>query len=274
MRYLITGGTGSFGQAMTKKLLVNGHDVAVLSRGEHAQHDMAQSLIGFEERVRFFIGDVRDRSRLRRAFDGCDVVLHAAALKRIEVGFYNPSEMVATNVLGAVNVIEACKDAGVGRCVFLSTDKAWQPVSAYGYSKALAETLFLNAYQKGTGTEFVATRYGNVWKSAGSVVPKWLSFMDQGIRRLPVTDPDATRFFMTMGEATELVYNASRHPPTGKVVIPHLPAYRLGDVVDALTGEMEIIGMEPWEKKHEGMSAELTSDIVRRMTIEEIRSHL
>lgn len=275
MRWLITGGTGSFGQAMTDRLLKDGESVAVLSRGEHAQHDMAQKFKDRANLLRFFVGDVRDRDRLRRAFDGCDVVLHAAALKRIEVGHYNPMEMVKTNVLGSMNVIEAAKDAGVGRVVFLSTDKAYQPVSAYGFSKALAESLFLSAYQAGTGTSFVVTRYGNVWKSAGSVVPKWQYLFDQGVRGLPVTDPDATRFFMTMDQAVALVYKAAKFALTGKrPIIPRLPAYRLGDVVEAMGCRAEIIGMEGWEKKHEGMWDGLTSDKARRMTVEELRSYL
>src|SRR6185295_10344941 len=155
-----------------------------------------------DRRLRFLVGDVRDRDRLRRAFHGVDIVIHAAALKRIEVGFYNPSEMVATNIDGAINVIEAAMDAGVKKVVALSSDKAWQPISPYGQSKALAETLFRNAYQG--QTKFACTRYGNVWRSRGSVVPRWQEALKTS-DTVTVTDPDATRFFMWMDEAVDLV---------------------------------------------------------------------
>ncbi len=164
---LISGGTGSFGRAFTERLLGTGIDrIAILSRGEHCQADMAERYN--DPRLRFFIGDVRDRDRLRRAFEGIECVVHAAALKRIEVGAYNPLEMVKTNIGGAENVVEAAMDAGVSKVVALSTDKAWQPVSPYGQSKALAESIFRNAYQG--HTKFAVTRYGNVWGSSGSVV--------------------------------------------------------------------------------------------------------
>jgi len=278
MRVLITGGTGSFGRAMTQKLLEDGHDVCCLSRGEHAQHDMEILFKMHGHRFRRFLGDVRDRHRLVRAFAGVDVVIHAAALKRIEVGRYNPTEVVKTNVDGSMNVIEAAMDCEVPRVVFLSSDKAYQPVSTYGITKALAETLFLNSYPDPGNkhkTKFVVTRYGNVWKSQGSVVPHWQWLLDQGVRRLPVTDPDATRFFMTMDEALDLVWTAATQDeiPTSPI-IPELPAYRLGDIVAAMSFEMEVIGMKDWEKKHEGMKDGMTSDVARRMTIDEIRSHL
>ena len=275
MRVLITGGTGSFGRAMTHKLLEDGHDVCCFSRNEHAQAELEILFRLHGNRYRRFIGDVRDRDRLRRAMFGCDVVLHAAALKRIEVGHYNPAEMVKTNVDGSINVIEAAIDAGVPRTVFLSTDKAYQPVSPYGYSKALAEQLFLCQYRDNQQPRFAVTRYGNVWKSAGSVVPKWIGLLKQGVRKLPVTDPDATRFFMTMQEAMDLVWKVATDPFVGdKPVIPDLPAYRLGDVAIAMGAEMEVIGMGDWEKKHEGMRDGLTSDTARRMTVDEIRRYL
>lgn len=275
MRVLITGGTGSFGRAMTQNLLENDHDVICYSRSEHAQAELEILFKMFGNRFRRFIGDVRDRDRLRRAFTNVDVVLHAAALKRIEVGHYNPIEMVKTNVDGTINVIEAALDAGVPKSVLLSTDKAYQPISPYGYSKALAEQLFLSAYRNNREPRFAVTRYGNVWKSAGSVVPKWLSLMEQGVRRLPVTDPNATRFFMTMQEAIELVWKAATATVyTDRPIIPELPAYRLGDLVQALTGEMDVTGLDPWEKLHEGMTDDLRSDTARRLTVDELREHL
>ena len=275
MRVLITGGTGSFGRAMTQKLLNEDHDVICYSRNEHAQAECEIYFKLYGNRYRRFIGDVRDRDRLRRSFASVDVVLHAAALKRIEVGYYNPIEMVKTNVEGAINVVEAALDVGVPRTVFLSTDKAYQPVSAYGHSKALAEQIFLAAYRNNHQPRFAVTRYGNVWKSAGSVQPKWQALLEQGVRKLPVTDPDATRFFMTMDEALDLVWDAATMPkPPKEPIIPDLPAYRLGDLVKAMGAEMEVIGMGDWEKKHEGMKDGLTSDIAPRLTIEQIQGAL
>lgn len=223
-------------------------------------------------RIRYFIGDVRDRQRLRRAFDGIDVVVHAAALKRIEVGYYNPTEMVATNIGGAINVIEAAMDAGVEKCVLLSTDKAYQPISPYGQSKALAETLFRNAYQGHTC--FAVTRYGNVWKSRGSVVPRWQALLRDS-DTVPVTDPDATRFYMTMQEAIDLVLDTIETMAGGELNIPpHLPAYRLGDLAEAMDAKMKVIGMPEWEKRHEGLRDGQTSDVARRMTVAELREAL
>lgn len=271
MNWLITGGTGSFGQAFTRRLLDTNqaNRVAILSRGEHAQADMAERFN--DRRLRFLVGDVRDRARLRRAFDTVDVVIHAAALKRIEVGFYNPSEMVQTNIDGAINVIEAAMDAGVRKVVALSSDKAWQPISPYGQSKALAETLFRNAYQG--QTKFAVTRYGNVWKSRGSVVPRWLEVLKTS-DTVNVTDPEATRFYMTMDEAVDLVLDTVKTMRGGELNIPKLPAYRLADLAEAMGAKMNIIGMPEWEKRHEGMCDGNTSDKARRMSVSELREIL
>lgn len=273
MKYLITGGSGSFGQAFTKRLLADPQTerIAILSRGEHAQAEMAHSLA--DDRLRFLIGDVRDRDRLRRAFEGIDVVVHAAAIKRIEVGQYCPEEVVKTNIIGSMNVIEAAKDAGVAKAVFLSTDKAYQPISPYGQSKAIAESLFLNAYQR--GTKFAACRYGNIWSSKGSVVPTWLDMKRRGWTTVPVTDPGATRFFMRLSEAVELVSDTIDAMKGGELVIPrHLPAYRLGDLVEAMGVECGVRGLPSWEKLHEGMCDGCTSDKARRLTVEELRDIL
>lgn len=271
MNYLITGGTGSFGQAFTRRLLDTNqaNRVAILSRGEHAQADMAASFN--DKRLRFLVGDVRDRERLRRAFTDVDVVVHAAALKRIEVGFYNPTEMVATNIDGAINVIEAAMDAGVRKVVALSSDKAWQPISPYGQSKALAETLFRNAYQG--RTRFAVTRYGNVWRSRGSVVPRWLEVLKTS-DTVTVTDPEATRFFMTMDEAVDLVLDTVKTMGGGELNIPTLLAYRLGDLAEAMGAKMKIVGLPEWEKRHEGMCDGNTSDKAMRMTVSELREAL
>ena len=275
---LLTGGTGTFSQAMARRLLKDDDvdRIAIYSRGELAQADMARELSSEDvhKKLRFFIGDVRDRDRLTRAMRGIDLVYHAAALKRIEVGRYNPEEMIKTNVIGAMNVIEASYDAGVQKVVALSTDKAWQPISPYGQSKALAESLFLNAYEPGAGPAMAVTRYGNVWKSNGSVVPYWQNLIDQGCGGVPVTDPECTRFYMTIDEALTFVQNTAKVMKGGELRVPDLPAYRLGDLCEAMGARPEIIGLPSWEKLHEGMEDGKTSDVARRMTIEELRNAL
>lgn len=276
MRVLITGGSGFFGQSFTRRLLSDGlaSKVCIFSRSEFAQAQMRKAL-NDDERMRWFIGDVRDQQRLLRAMKGVDVVVHAAALKRIEVGFYNPDEMVKTNVLGSMNVIEASIDAKVGRVVFLSTDKAFQPVSAYGQSKALAETLFLaaTALAGGHGTRFAVTRYGNVSGSTGSVIPLWRQIMKSGVSIVPVTDPECTRFFMTEAEAVDLVLSTIHNMPA-EVVIPELPAYRLADLAKAMDATMQLTGLPAWEKKHESMHETLCSETAPRMSVEQIREAL
>jgi UDP-N-acetylglucosamine 4,6-dehydratase len=255
---------------MTKELLKldgGGGQVCIYSRGEIAQAEMARELN--DDRVHYFIGDVRDQERLAMACRGVDTIIHAAALKRIEVGRYNPTEMVKTNVLGAMNVLEAAFKCGVKKVVALSTDKAWQPISPYGQSKALAESIFLNAYAG--GPIFSVCRYGNVWKSAGSVVPIWGEYIKRKLP-IPITDPECTRFFMTMDEAINLVLGAVWHAKHGELVIPTLPAYRLGDVATAMGAhERTLTDLPDWEKKHEGMADGNTSDVARRMTIDELR---
>lgn len=206
---------------------------------------------------------------------GIDIVIHAAALKRIEVGHYNPIEMVKTNVDGAINVIEAAHDAGVKTVVALSTDKAFQPVSPYGYSKAMAESLFLAANNIGGwhGPRFAVCRYGNIWRSTGSVVPTWEAILGRGEKEVPVTHPDCTRFYMRLDGAIKLVLDAVSGP-YDKLHIPKLPAYRLGDLADAMGAKMRITGLPAWEKMHEGMEEYNTSDCARRMTMEELHAAL
>lgn len=273
-RILITGGTGSFARAFTRYALAQKHapHVCIFSRGEHAQAQMRQEFGEDNERLHWFIGDVRDCDRLRRAMTNVDLVIHAAALKRIEVGYYNPIEMVKTNVHGAINMIEAAIDAGVARVVALSSDKAYQPVSAYGHSKALAECLFQAAYH--SHTLFAVTRYGNVAGSTGSVIPKWRELLKDGIPTVPCTDPDCTRFWMTMEEAVHLVVMTVADMRGGELVIPTLPAYRLGDLAEAMGAEPTFLGLPAYEKKHECMGPGNCSDQARRMTVEELREAL
>ena len=226
-------------------------------------------------RLRWFIGDVRDRDRLRRAMEGVEVVVHAAALKRIEVGQYNPIEMVKTNIMGAVNIIEAGMDAEVKKIVALSSDKAYQPISPYGQSKALMEGLILAANNTvgPKGPRFSVTRYGNVMGSAGSIIPKWRSILENS-DTVPVTDPDATRFWMFMNEAVDLVLNTIEIMPNYSPIIPQLSAFRIGDLAKAMGAKMDVIGLPDWEKKYESLDECLSSDTTRRMSIEELREAL
>ncbi len=272
---LVTGGTGAFGQAFTRYLLKHTlcERIVIYSRNEFNQHQMADSLKICEGRLRFMIGDVRDKDRLRRALHDVDTVVHAAALKRIEVGHYNPLEMVKTNVGGAEALIESALDAGVSKVVFLSSDKAYQPVSPYGLSKAMAESLFINAnnMRGWTGPIFSVTRYGNVWNSTGSVLPTWKAMIAAGTKQVPVTDPDCTRFFMLMDEAIALVMKTIKTMKGGEINIPDLPAYRLGDLAEALGVGMRVLGLPKWEKLHESMDEGHCSENARRMTIEELK---
>lgn len=277
---LVTGGSGAFGTAFCRRLL-RGNDatrIVVFSRSEHRQADMARELgpLDLTQRLRFMIGDVRDRDRLRRAMQGIEVVIHAAALKRIEVGFYNPLEVKRTNIDGAANVIEAATDAGVARVVALSSDKAFEPISPYGTSKAFAESLFLaaNNTRGWSGPHFAVVRYGNVWCSTGSVVPTWRKILQGGGAMVPVTDPECTRFFMTMDEAVDLVLQTADSMNGGEIVIPQLPAYRLGDLAEAMGARMTVRGLPDYEKRHESMGAGNSSDLARRMTVDELREAL
>lgn len=276
---LITGGSGAFGMACAKHLLGGNamSRLVIFSRGEHRQAEMARELapLDQQQRLRFFIGDVRDRDRLRRAMEGIQTVIHAAALKRIEVGAYNPLEVKKTNIDGATNVIEAATDAGVSRVVALSSDKAFEPISAYGTSKAFAESLFLaaNNTRGHHGPHFTVVRYGNVWNSTGSVVPTWRSILKTS-DTVPVTDPECTRFFMTIDKAVELVLHTAASMRGGEIVAPSLPAYRLGDLADAMGAKIEIKGLPVFEKLHESMGPCNSSDRARRMTISELKDAL
>jgi FlaA1/EpsC-like NDP-sugar epimerase len=259
---LITGGTGYFGHHAVKRLIdMEIPRICIYSRDEAKQAAMKRK---FDyPGMRFFIGDCRDVDRLRRAMHDVELVLHAAALKRIDVGFYDPSEVVKTNVLGSQNVVDAALDTG-SKAILLSSDKAESPVSAYGYSKALAESLFLAG-----GDQFSVCRYGNVSGSTGSVIPVWRSMGDV----VPVTDPDCTRFWMYPSEAVDLVLDTAKTMPR-EIAIPELPAYRLGDLAEAMGKKMEIRGLPDFEKKHESMIAGETSEMARRMSVDEIREAL
>lgn len=273
---LVTGGAGFFGRGFVKRALELGYErVCVYSRGEYQQAVMRQEF-GADSRLRFFIGDVRDRDRLIRAMQDVELVVHAAALKRVEVGVENPTEMKKTNVDGTQNVIEAAVDAGVAKVVYLSTDKAYQPCSPYGVSKAMAEShvLAANNERGSRGPRFAACRYGNVWCSTGSVVPTWRHLIATGAHRVPVTDPNCTRFFMTRAEAVDLVANLAQSMTGGELAIPNLPAYRLGDLAAAMGVGMDVRGLPDTEKRHESMGPDHCSEGARRMDVAELREAL
>lgn len=249
---LITGGTGTFGRAFTRYALNQGASrVAALSRDEYKQ---AQWKAAFSDdpRLRQFLGDVRDYARVRRATQGVDVVIHAAALKRVELSRYNPDEFVLTNVQGTRNVRDAAIESGVGRAVLLSSDKACAPINLYGATKLCAEYVFLdgNSYV-GAAPVFSVVRYGNVADSRGSVIPFWREKLTRG-ELLPITDIRMTRFWMTMDEAVQLVANALGWP-AGHLYVPTLPSFRLTDLAVALgaTRPFHFVGIRADEKLHE-----------------------
>lgn len=272
---LITGGSGYFGRAFSEHMLVDGwaDRVVIYSRCEHRQA-AAREMLGDDPRMRWMIGDVRDYRRLVRAMRGVDVVVHAAALKRIEVGAYNPDEMVRTNVLGTLNVCDAAIACGVRHVVGVSSDKAFQPISPYGQSKALAESLLLGAHGGAGGPTFTVVRYGNVAGSTGSVIPRWRAMIAGGATNVPVTDPECTRFWMTARQAVEFVSDSIGGAHCGKVRVPELPAFRLADLAEAMGVDMDIIGLPPHEKRHEGMRDGVWSHEARRMSVAEIREGL
>ena len=259
---LITGGTGSFGKMFTSLLLKewNPDSVRIYSRGELLQWEMQQKIQ--DERLRFLIGDVRDKDRLYRAMNDVDIVVHAAALKQVPTAEYNPIEAVKTNIDGAANVINASIDNGVERVMALSTDKAVHPVNLYGATKMVAEKLFVqgNAYAGGRKTRFACTRYGNVVGSRGSIVPLFLEQRKQG--RVTITDERMTRFWLTLEQGARFVARCIETMKGGEIFVPKIPSMRITDLsrVIAPDCEVEIIGIRPGEKLHEVL---LTEDEAR-----------
>ncbi len=223
-----------------------------------------------DPRLRWMIGCVRDLPRLRRAMNGVDLVIHAAALKRVEVGIYCPTETMRTNVDGSQNVIEAATDARVLKAVLVSSDKAFHPTNAYGVSKAMAEHLWLGAHHGSFGPKFGICRYGNVLGSTGSVVPLWRAATGP----VELRAPEATRFMMTRQQAACLVLDTAETMRGGELAIPDLPAYRMADLAEAMGKDCRITSLMPGEKMHESMSEDKSSDRARRLSIAEIREAL
>lgn len=251
---LVTGGTGSFGKKFVEIMLNEYHPAKLIiySRDELKQHEMRVS--GFDHpSLRFFIGDVRDLSRLRRAMHGVDVVIHAAALKQVPACEYNPMEAIKTNILGSSNVIEAALDMGVKKVMALSTDKAVNPVNLYGTTKLAAEKLFVqsNSYAAGTVTRFSAVRYGNVVGSRGSVIPIFIRQRQSG--RLTITDERMTRFWLTLEQGVRFVIRCTEQMHGGEVFVPKIPSMKISDLAKAIAPEakIEVIGIRPGEKLHE-----------------------
>jgi UDP-N-acetylglucosamine 4,6-dehydratase len=253
---LITGGTGSFGHAFVPMTLAkyNPRRLVIYSRDEMKQWEMAK-LYGNDERVRFFIGDVRDTARLSRALSGVDHVVHAAATKIVPTAEYNPFECVKTNVLGAMNLIDACIDKGVKRVVTLSTDKASSPANLYGATKLTSDKLFIagNSYALHGGTRFAVVRYGNVMGSRGSIIPLFLSLAEKGV--LPITDMRMTRFMITLEQGVDLVWHAFNDMVGGEIYIKKIPSMKVTDVAMACapSAKHEYVGIRPGEKLHEQM---------------------
>ena len=262
---LITGGTGSFGKAFVRTLLQRFPEIrrlVVFSRDELKQFEMEQeySLKKYPA-LRYFIGDVRDRNRLRRALHGIDTVIHAAALKQVPAAEYNPMEFIHTNIMGAENLIEACMDTGVQRMIALSTDKAAAPINLYGATKLCSDKLVVaaNNYAGAGGQRFSVVRYGNVMGSRGSVIPFFLSKAKEG--ELPITDPAMTRFNITLQAGVDMVLWALEHAVGGEIFVPKIPSYRVTDVAEAIgpSCRKPVVGIRPGEKIHEEMITESDS---------------
>ena len=260
---LITGGTGSFGQKFVETLFSRHSDmerVVIFSRDELKQFEMAQRF-GKKKypQIRFFLGDVRDKDRVRRALEGIDTVVHAAALKQVPAAEYNPFEFIKTNIIGAENVIEGCLDQGVRQVVALSTDKAAAPINLYGATKLCSDKLFVAANNmKGKrDIRFSVVRYGNVFGSRGSVIPFFLK-MKQAGRSIPVTDERMTRFSITLKEGVDLVLKALDLMNGGEIFVPRIPSVRIVDLAEAIAPGVrrEIVGIRPGEKIHEEMITE------------------
>jgi UDP-N-acetylglucosamine 4,6-dehydratase/5-epimerase len=256
---LITGGTGSFGKAFVKTVLTRYPKVkrlVVFSRDELKQFEMAQQFSPTEHKaLRYFIGDVRDEARLRRALEGIDIVVHAAALKQVPTAEYNPFECIKTNVLGAQNIIEACLDGKVRRVVALSSDKAAAPINLYGATKLCSDKLFVaaNNISGARDIRFSVVRYGNVMGSRGSVIPFFLEKRKTGV--LPITDPAMTRFNISLQEGVEMVLWSIENAWGGEILVPKIPSYRITDVANAIGPECDhpVIGIRCGEKIHEEM---------------------
>ena len=258
---LITGGTGSFGKQFIKTLLEQGHPyerIIVFSRDEYKQFEMSQRPeFEGQKKLRYFVGDVRDKERLNRALDGVDVVIHAAALKQVPSCEYNPIEAVKTNIMGAQNLIETSIDRNVKKVIALSSDKACSPINLYGATKLCSDKLFIagNVYSGSHDTRFAVLRYGNVMGSRGSVIPYFQKLLAQGSKRLPITHFDMTRFWLHLDQAVEMVFTTLDEMQGGELFVRKNPSLKITDLARAIEPEAQLyeIGLRPGEKIHEMM---------------------
>lgn len=262
---LITGGTGSLGKALTRKILTEYPEIkrlVIFSRDEQKQYQMAQEFPHeIFKSIRFFLGDVRDKERLVRAMEGIDYVIHAAAMKHVHLAEYNPSECIKTNVNGAENLIYACLQTGVKNVVALSTDKACAPINLYGATKLTSDKLFVaaNNISGSKNIHFSVVRYGNVMGSNGSVIPYFIKKRKEGY--LPITDPEMTRFNISLDDGADMVLYALKNAWGGEIFIPKIPSYKITDIAKAIAPNVEhrVVGIRPGEKLHEEMITESDS---------------
>ena len=269
---LVTGGTGSFGKAYITNLLSshNPKKVIIFSRDEMKQFEMRGKFAN-DPRLRFFIGDIRDKERLLRAFSGVNYIVHAAALKQVDTGEYNPREFILTNVIGSQNVVDAAIDSGVTNVVALSTDKASSPINLYGATKLTADKLFTaaNVYGANSKTKFSVVRYGNVMGSRGSIIPLFQELASKGLP-IPVTDLRMTRFWITLDQAVKFVDEAFSEMNGGELFVPRIPSMKITDLVAAIAPNSKIkeIGIRPGEKLHEEM---ISPDDSRRAVVQKTK---
>lgn len=258
---LITGGTGSFGKALVATLIKNFQPkrVVVFSRDELKQHEMKSSAVFQDSRIRWFVGDIRDKDRLMMAMQGVDYVVHAAALKQVDTGEYNPSEFIKTNVYGSQNVVEAAIERSVDKVIALSTDKASSPINLYGATKLTADKLFVSAnfYGSYTQTRFSVVRYGNVMGSRGSIIPIFLD-QEKGNQPFKLTDERMSRFWITLDTAVNFVLESFKIMRGGEIFVPHIPSMKIVDLAKAINSKREILitGIRPGEKLYEEMISE------------------
>jgi len=255
---LVTGGTGSFGNRFTERVLAEykPRKVIIYSRDEYKQYIMAERFVAHGKELRFFLGDIRDKARLYRAFEGVDYVVHAAALKQVPALEYNPTEAVNTNVMGADNIVDAAMDTGVKKVVALSTDKAVNPINLYGATKLVAEKIFVAANSYGGGkVKFLAVRYGNVMGSRGSVIPLFMKLKRDGIKEFPITDERMTRFWISLEQSVDLVVKALEEGEGGEIFIPKIPSMKITDLAKAIEPDctFKYTGIRPGEKLHESL---------------------
>ncbi len=259
---LVTGGTGSFGKKFTQIVFekFKPKKLIIFSRDEYKQFEMQKVFPTYKYPIRYFVGDIRDKDRVYRAFEGVDYVIHAAALKQVPTCEYNPFEAIKTNILGAQNIVNAAIDKGVKKVIALSTDKAVSPINLYGATKLAMEKLFIaaNAYVGTKDTIFSLVRYGNVMGSRGSVIPFFIDLLLKGIRELPITDERMTRFWITLEEGVELVLFALSQARGGEVFIPKIPSMKIIDLAKAICPDCKykIVGIRPGEKLHESLMSE------------------